>query len=77
MAYLKTGWTAAFVEMSNINQMTAWDTTFGTNQAAKLKQAQQMASSLKNLANATIQKNTTIENLVTTNFVRIECPNAV
>ncbi len=31
------------------------------------KQAQQMASSFNNLANATIQKNTTIKNLVTTN----------
>ena len=53
--------------MCNINQMTAGDTAFGANQAAKLKQAQQMASLLDNLANATIQKNTTIKNLVATN----------
>ncbi len=53
--------------MRNINPMTAGDTAFGVNQAAKLKQAQQMVSSLDNLANATIQKNTTIKNLVATN----------
>ena len=53
--------------MHNINRMTAGETAFGANQATKLKQAQQMASSLDNLANATIQKNTTIKNLVTTN----------
>jgi hypothetical protein len=47
--------------------MTAGDTAFGANQAVKLKQAQQMAPSLDNLANATIQKNTTIKNLVATN----------
>jgi hypothetical protein len=53
--------------MRDINCMTASETTFGANQAAKLKQAQQMASSLDNLANTTIQKNTTIKNLVATN----------
>jgi hypothetical protein len=37
------------------------------NQAAKLEQVQQMASPLYNLANATIQMNTTIKNLVDTN----------
>jgi hypothetical protein len=59
--------TAAFAKMCVINRMTAGKTTFGANQATKLKQAQQMASFLDNLANATIQKNTTIKNLVTTN----------
>jgi hypothetical protein len=34
--------------------MTASNTVFGANQAAKLDQAQQMASSLNNLVNATI-----------------------
>jgi hypothetical protein len=63
----KAHWTAAFAEMHAIKRMTAGKTTFGANQAAKLKQAQQMASSLDNLANTTIQKNTTIENLVATN----------
>ncbi len=53
--------------MSNISCMTAGKTTFGANQAAKLKQAQQMASSLDNLADTTIQKNTTIKNLVAPN----------
>jgi hypothetical protein len=63
----KTHWTAAFTKMRNINWMTAGDTAFGTSQAAKLKQAQQIAFSLNNLANVTIQKSTTIKNLVTTN----------
>jgi hypothetical protein len=59
--------TAAFAKIHNINRMTARDTVFGANQAAELEQVQQMASSLDNLANATIQKNTTIENLMATN----------
>jgi hypothetical protein len=63
----KAHWTAAFAKMRDINCMTAGKTTFGANQAANLKQAQQMASSLNNLANATIQKNTAIKNLVVTN----------
>ncbi len=64
----KAHWTAAFAEMHDINCMTAGDTAFGANQATELNQAQQMASSLNNLANTTIQKNTTtIENLVATN----------
>jgi hypothetical protein len=63
----KSHWTAALPKMHGINHMTAGDTVFDSNQATKLKQAQQMASSLDNLANATIQKNTTIENLVATN----------
>ncbi len=53
--------------MHDINCMTARDTAFGANQADELKQAQQMASSLDTLANATIEKNTTIKNLVATN----------
>jgi hypothetical protein len=52
--------------MRNINQMTARNTAFGTNQAAELKQVQQMTSPLNNLANATIQKNATTVNLVAT-----------
>ncbi len=47
--------------------MTAGKITFGANQATKFEQAQQMASSIDNLANGTIQKNTTIKNLVATN----------
>jgi hypothetical protein len=51
----KAHWTAAFAKMHSINCMTADETMFGANQAVKLVQAQQMASSLYNLANATIQ----------------------
>jgi hypothetical protein len=53
--------------MCDINRMTAGDTTFGANQAAKLKQVQLMASLFDNHANTTMQKNTTIQNLVATN----------
>jgi hypothetical protein len=68
----KAHWTTAFAEICNINCMTARDTTFGVNQPAKLEQAQQMASSLDKLVNATIQKNTTIKNLVATNATLTE-----
>ncbi len=65
--YWKTHWTAAFAKMHNINCMTAGETSFGANQAAKLEKTQQMASSLDNLANVSIQKNAAINNLVATN----------
>jgi hypothetical protein len=58
---------AAFAKMSDINPMTARDAAFDANQAAELKQVQQMASSLNNMAIAAIQTNTTIKNLVATN----------
>jgi hypothetical protein len=57
----KAHWTAAFAKMRDINHMISGNITFRANQGAELKQAQQMASSLDNLANATIQKNTTIK----------------
>jgi hypothetical protein len=63
----KLHWTAAFAEMRDISRMTTGDTTFGANQAAEIEQAHQMATSLDNLANASIQKNATIDNLVATN----------
>jgi hypothetical protein len=63
----KSHWTTTFAKMRDINCMTVGDTAFGANQAAKLKQTQKMISSLDNMANATIQKNTTIKNLVATN----------
>ena len=66
-AHWKIHWTAAFAEMRDISRMTTGDSTFGANQAAEMEQVQQMATSLDNLANASIQKNTTIENLVATN----------
>ncbi len=47
--------------------MTVRETSFDTNQATELEQAQQVASSLDNLANTSIQKNATINNLVATN----------
>jgi hypothetical protein len=48
--------------------MTIGESPFGANQATtELEQAQQMATSLDNLANASIQKTTTIESLITTN----------
>ena len=63
----KTHWTAAFAKMHNIARITTGKTTFGANQAAEIEQAQQMASSLDNLANVSIQKNATIDSLVATN----------
>jgi len=60
----KINWTAAFAKMRHISRMTTGKTTFGANQATEMEQAQQMATSLDNLANASIQKNTTINNLV-------------
>ncbi len=63
----KAHWTAAFTKMHDINHMTAGNKVFGANQAAELDQAQQMAYSLNNLVNATLQKNITIKNLVATN----------
>jgi hypothetical protein len=54
--------------MCDLNRMTAGDSLFGANQViTEMEQAQQMATSLDNLANASIQKNTTIESLVITN----------
>jgi hypothetical protein len=68
----KIHWTAAFAKMHDINRMTARETSFGANQATKLEQAQYMSSSLNNLANASIQKNTTINNLVAANATLIK-----
>ena len=53
--------------MHDISRMTTGKTTFGTNQAAELEQAQQIATSLDNLATKSIQKNTTIDSLVASN----------
>jgi hypothetical protein len=58
---------AAFAKMHDISCMTTGNTTFGANQAAEIEQVQQMATSLDNLANASIQKNATIDSLVATN----------
>ena len=63
----KLHWTAAFAKMHDISHMTTGDTTFGTNQVTEIEQVQQMVTSLDNLANTSIQKNATINNLVATN----------
>jgi len=55
----KIHWTAAFAKMRDISRMTTGETTFGANQAVEIEQAQQMATSLDNLANVSIQKNAT------------------
>jgi hypothetical protein len=46
--------------MRDISRMTTGETTFGANQAVEIEQTQQMATSLDNLATASIQKNATI-----------------
>ena len=63
----KTHWTAAFAEMRDINRMTAAESGFGANAAKEEAQGRQIATSLEHLANASIQKNATIDQLVATN----------
>ena len=63
----KTHWTAAFAEMRDINRMTAAESGFGANAAEEEAQGRQIATSLEHLANASIQKNATIDQLVATN----------
>jgi hypothetical protein len=52
----KAHWTAAFAKMHNIHCMTAGESTFGTNTAEEEEQGRLIASSLDNLASASIQK---------------------
>jgi hypothetical protein len=63
----KLHWTAALTETCNINQMIANDSAFANQATTEAEQAAMMAKSLDNLANATIQKNVTMEKLVTAN----------
>jgi hypothetical protein len=63
----KLHWTAAFAETRDINHMITKDSTFANQAATYTKQAAMMAKSLDNLANAAIQKNDTVEKLVTAN----------
>ncbi len=63
----KLHWTAAFSETRDIHRMTANDGAFANQVAAEAEQAAMMACLLDILANATLQKNDTIEKLVTTN----------
>jgi hypothetical protein len=54
--------------MHNINRMTSGSLAFANQAAAQeIVQAEKMAALLDNLANASIQKNDTIDKLVTTN----------
>jgi hypothetical protein len=53
--------------MHDINHMTAGESASGANAAEEEEQARQIALSLNNLANASIQKNSTIDSLVATN----------
>ncbi len=64
----KDHWTAAFAEMRDINSMTSGNSAFANQAAAQeIVQAEKMAALLENLANASIQKNDTIEKLVAIN----------
>jgi hypothetical protein len=63
----KLHWMAAFAETRNINRMIVNDSAFANQAVTDTKQATMMAKSLDNLANATIQKNHTMEKLVTAN----------
>ncbi len=54
--------------MRDINCMTSGDSAFANQAAAQeIVQAEMMAALLNNLANASIQKNNTIDKLVATN----------
>jgi hypothetical protein len=53
--------------MHNINRMMAGEAAFGASTAEKEHQARQITALLDNLANALIQKNATIDNLVASN----------
>ncbi len=63
----KLHWTAAFVKTRDINRMIANNSAFANQAATNAKQATMMAKSLDNLAIAAIQKNDTMEKLVTAN----------
>jgi hypothetical protein len=63
----KTHWTSAFLEMCNINCMMTGKAAFGANAAEEEHQAHQITALLDNLANALIQKNATIDNLIASN----------
>jgi len=47
--------------MRDISRMTTGKTTFGANQAVEIEQAQQMATTLDNHANASIQIGAALE----------------
>jgi hypothetical protein len=70
----KLNWTAAFAETRNINCMIANNSTFAHQAATNSEQPTMMAKSLDNLANAAIQKNNTVEKLVTANMKLAKAP---
>jgi hypothetical protein len=63
----KLHWTAAFAETRNINRIIANNSAYANQAATNAQQTAMMAKSLDNLANAAIQKNDTVEKLVTAN----------
>jgi hypothetical protein len=64
----KDHWMSAFAEMRDINRKTSGNWAFANQAAAQeIVQAEKMAASLDNLANASIQKNDTIDKLVAMN----------
>ncbi len=63
----KAHWTVAFTKMCDINRMTAGESTFGANAVEEEEQGRLIALALDNLANASIQKNLTINSLVAIN----------
>jgi hypothetical protein len=66
----KDHWMAAFAKMRDINRMISGDSAFANQAAAQeIVKAEKMAA-LDNLANASIQKNNTIDKLVAANQQR-------
>lgn len=63
----KTDWTQAFNEQRDINRLTGGNFDNQANAAVEDKLGEQMVMSLDNLANAAVQKNSTVESLVTSN----------
>ncbi|KAL7475407.1 hypothetical protein ACHAW6_001325 [Cyclotella cf. meneghiniana] len=64
----KNHWTAAFNEQQDISHLTGRTVMLQANAAVDdVQWSSQMITSLKNLANATVQKNDTVEKLVFSN----------
>ncbi len=60
-------WTAAFTESHDIHRMSSNEGAFAKQVVAEAEQAAKMARSLDNLTNAALQKNDTVEKLVSAN----------
>ena len=63
----KLYWSIAFTKLHDIHCMTSTEGAFANQIVAEAEQAEMMARSLDNLANAVIQKNDTVEKLVSAN----------